>query len=63
MPRERKYQANYDDGHDYGFFYYWSSHRNKSDANLEDAKRTFINKFGYSRWRQVFINETYLCKE
>ena len=42
----RKYLANYDDGHDYGSFEFYSSHRAGSKANIEDAKSSARNQFG-----------------
>ena len=53
--KERRYLAVYDDGHDYGEFFFYSSHRNGSKANMEDAKNTFARKYGWKRARQVTI--------
>lgn len=47
MTKERKYLAVYDDGdHANNQFSYWSTSRNGSKANLEDAYRTMRRKYG-----------------
>ena len=58
--KERLYTAFYDDGHDYGSFEFYSSHRANSKANLEDAKRVFRQRHGFNRSRQITITSTIL---
>ena len=57
---EKLYRAIYDDGHDFGEIEYWSEHRNNSKANLEDAKKELIKKFGWNRAKYLIITQTYL---
>lgn len=57
---ERKYRLIYDDRHDYGAIEYWSSYRNNSKANREDAKKALEKRFGWNRVRQLIIIQTYL---
>ena len=44
---KRMYTATWDDGHDYGEFDYYSEHRAKSKANMQDAYETMWKKYGY----------------
>ena len=57
---ERKYIAYYDDGHDYDDFEFYSSHRAGSKANLGDAKREAISRYGYKRASYIEIYRTEL---
>lgn len=57
--KERLYTAYYDDGHDWGTFEFYSSHRANSKANIEDAKRTARNRYGFNRARQIEITCTF----
>lgn len=59
----RKYIGFYDDGHDYGEFYYYSSYRNYSKANMQDMENEFKKRFGYSRYNQVELKFGYLVKD
>lgn len=58
--KERRYTAYYDDGHDYGSFEFWSSHRANSKPNIEDAKAAARNRYGFKRERQIKITCTIL---
>lgn len=59
----RKYIGFYDDGHDYGEFYYYSSHRNYSKSNMQDMENEYRKRFGYSRYSQVKFSFGYLVKD
>ena len=59
----RRYLAEYDDGHDFGKFEYWSDHRNGSAANHYDAEQTFIRHHGLKRFKQITIIRTYLQRD
>ena len=52
------YFASWDDGHDVGSFYFYSTHRANSKPNIEDAIRAYREEFG--RWHMVEITETRL---
>ena len=54
----RKYRAFWDDGHDEGEFEYYSSHRNNSKENLEDAYNFYFKHYGRSH--KIKITQTYL---
>lgn len=56
----RCYIAFYDDGHDYGEFTFYSSHRANSKANYGDAKKEAQHKFGFKRARCMNITHTQL---
>lgn len=58
--KERLYRAIYDDGHDYGYFEYWSSYRNNSKNNRKDAEDKMIRKYGYREAKRMIIIQTYL---
>lgn len=60
MKHSRTYIAMYDDGHDRGEFEFCSEHRANSKANLEDAKRHYISRYGYTRSKQIEITKTIL---
>lgn len=55
---ERLYVAYWDDGHDFGSFDFYSTHRANSKMNRKDAMRTYRKKFG--RWHVIEITETRL---
>ena len=59
----RKYRAFWDDGHDKGEFEYYSSHRNYSKGNMEDMKREYIKKYGYSQYKCKEFNFGYLLED
>lgn len=59
--KERLYRGFWDDGHDYGEFDYYSTHRNNSKENLEDAYREYQKRHGRSH--KIKITRTYLVKE
>lgn len=59
---KRQYLAQYDDGHDYGSFTYWSEHRNKSEANRRDAMLESHKKYGWKRACNMRIISTSLYK-
>ena len=63
MRKLRKYRGYYDDGHDIGEFYYYSSHRNFSKKNMEDMKTEFSKTYGRSRLRCVKLEFGYLIKD
>ena len=58
---KRKYLAIWDDGHDTGSFYFYSEHRAKSKANLEDAYKEYRRKHGNSH--KIKIVKIYLEEE
>lgn len=59
----RKYRANYDTGHDYGSFEFYSCYRAGSKGNLEDAKREARKKFSKSMYNSMIVNSIDLIKE
>ena len=58
--KERLYRASWDDGHDYGEFEFYSTHRAGSKANLEDAYREYRLSYGRSRRSSIEITSVYL---
>lgn len=62
MQRNRRYEAFYDDGHDYGSFRFWSDHRANSKPNFEDAEAEAKILFGYRRASQMTITSTQLVE-
>lgn len=60
----RKYIGFWDDGHDYGEFYYYSKYRNYSKKNMEDMKSSYLRQYGKSAYRGVInFSFGYLIKE
>lgn len=57
------YLAIYDDGHDYGEFEFDSEHRANSKANLDDAKKKAISKYGYKRTKQINIIQVQIIND
>lgn len=51
----RTYLAVYDNGKGFGEFEYYSEYRNHSKANLEDARQTMYNKYGYNRYTRSYV--------
>ena len=56
---ERLYEAKADNGHDYLYFQFYSTHRAGSKANHEDARREYKRLHGYA----PKILETYRTNE
>ena len=54
----RKYLADYDDGHDFGTFEFYSEHRANSKANIEDAKSEARKRYGHARAARIEILST-----
>lgn len=51
---DRRYIAQWDNGHDKDYFYFYSSHRANSKQNLEDARTELANKYGErARYRKI----------
>ena len=63
MNNLRKYRGYWDDGHDIGEFYYYSSHRNFSKKNMEDMRTEFSKTYGRNRLRCVKLVFGYLIKD
>ena len=59
----RKYRGFWDDGHDIGEFEYYSDHRNYSKQNMEDMKRTYFKKYGYSKSKYIKFSFGYLLDD
>lgn len=59
----RKYRGFWDDGHDTGEFEYYSDHRNYSKQNMEDMKRTYFKKYGYSKSKYIKFTFGYLLDD
>lgn len=59
----RKYRGFWDDGHDMGTFEYYSSHRNYSKENMEDMKKEYIKKYGYSSYKHKEFSFGYLLED
>ena len=57
------YLAIYDDGRGYGEFEFDSEHRANSKANLEDAKKKSISKYGYKRAKQINIIQVQIIND
>lgn len=55
---EKRYEAFYDDGHDFGSFQFWSEHRANSKPNFKDAEEEAKNLFGYNRASRMKITST-----
>ena len=55
--QSKKYLAYYDNGHDYGEFEFYSTHRAGSKGNLEDAKEEAESRYG-KRARSMAIRGT-----
>lgn len=60
--KERLYRAFYDNGHDYGEFEFYSSHRAGSKANFEDAKNTMMKNYSYYDVKSMKVLNTMLIK-
>lgn len=60
MKKERLYIAYWDDGHDYGEFEFYSTHRANSKANIDDAYSEYLKKYGHSMYRYITITSTCL---
>lgn len=55
---EKRYSAFYDNGHDFGEFTFYSSHRANSKANLADARREAAKRWGWRYARAIRITST-----
>ena len=60
----RRYEIYADNGHDGFTLEYYSEHRAGSNANLEDARKELVKRFGW--WAKSFkfrIDTCYLLKD
>ena len=55
---EKRYLAFYDNGHDFGEFTFFSTHRANSRANLDDARHEAAKKWGWRYARAIRITST-----
>ena len=58
----RKYRGFYDNGRNQLEIDYYSDHRNYSKNNMEDMKKEYIKKYGYTSLKYIRFEFGYLLE-